>query len=393
YPEIDPHDSGLLDVGDGQHLYWECSGNPDGAPVVFIHGGPGGGTTPGHRRMFDPAAYRIILMDQRGCGRSTPHVADGADLSVNTTWHLVADLERLREHLGVDRWLVFGGSWGSTLALAYAQEHADRVRGLVLRGIFLCRPSEIDWFYRGGASHLFPDAWEGYLAPLLHADGGAAVHSGDYDHVAAYRRLLHCGEPETELAAARAWTTWESTTSTLLPRAPRQSDDPDRFALAFARIENHYFAHDSFLLDAPLRPDGPHRLAAGSARPRSLRRGVPGVQRVGPARGMAGLAVAHRPRRRARDDRAGDHAPPARGDRQLPTLRRPGGHDRPVRARQTTPKCRLNATVAAWYRTGNRRTIRSIACASGPTSTRARRFSTPSRITRAAVDASVLANF
>src|SRR5699024_9672462 len=141
------------------------------------------------------------------------------------------------------------------------------------------------------------------------------------------------------------------------------------------------------------RPDGPHRLAAGSARPRSLRRGVPGVQRVGPARGMAGLAVAHRPRRRARDDRAGDHAPPARGDRQLPTLRRPGGHDRPVRARQTTPKCRLNATVAAWYRTGNRRTIRSIACASGPTSTRARRFSTPSRITRAAVDASVLANF
>jgi len=252
YPEIDPHDSGLLDVGDGQHLYWECSGNPDGAPVVFIHGGPGGGTTPGHRRMFDPAAYRIILMDQRGCGRSTPHVADGADLSVNTTWHLVADLERLREHLGVDRWLVFGGSWGSTLALAYAQEHADRVRGLVLRGIFLCRPSEIDWFYRGGASHLFPDAWEGYLAPLLHADGGAAVHSGDYDHVAAYRRLLHCGEPETELAAARAWTTWESTTSTLLPRAPRQSDDPDRFALAFARIEDHYFAHDSFLLDAPL---------------------------------------------------------------------------------------------------------------------------------------------
>src|SRR5699024_11178829 len=228
------------------------SGNPDGAPVVFIHGGPGGGTTPGHRRMFDPAAYRIILMDQRGCGRSTPHVADGADLSVNTTWHLVADLESLREHLGVDRWVVFGGSWGSTLALVYAQEHADRVLGLVLRGIFLCRPSEIDWFYRGGASHLFPYAWEGYLAPLLHADGGAAVHSGDYDHVAAYRRLLHCGEPETELAAARAWTTWESTTSTLLPRAPRQSDDPDRFALAFARIENHYFAHDSFLLDAPL---------------------------------------------------------------------------------------------------------------------------------------------
>src|SRR5699024_11592313 len=126
YPAIEPHDSGMLDVGDGQHVYWECSGNPDGAPVVFVHGGPGGGTTPEHRRMFDPAAYRIILLDQRGCGRSTPHVADGADLTANTTWHLVDDLERLREHLGVEEWLVFGGSWGSTLALAYAQEHPSR---------------------------------------------------------------------------------------------------------------------------------------------------------------------------------------------------------------------------------------------------------------------------
>lgn len=137
YPPIEPHSTGMLDVGDGQHLYWECSGNPAGSPVVFTHGGPGGGTSTAHRQMFDPAAYRIILVDQRGCGRSTPHVADGADLSVNTTWHLVADLEALREHLGVDRWLVFGGSWGSTLALVYAQEHPERVRGLVLRGIFL----------------------------------------------------------------------------------------------------------------------------------------------------------------------------------------------------------------------------------------------------------------
>ena len=258
YPEIQPHESGMLDVGDGQQLYWECSGRPDGTPVVFVHGGPGGGTNPAHRRMFDPSVYRIILVDQRGCGRSVPHVADGADLSVNTTWHLVADLERLRAHLGLHQWLVFGGSWGSTLALAYAQEHPDRVRGLVLRGIFLCRPSEIDWFYRGGAAHLFPDVWEGYLAPLLAADGPEAVHRPGYDHVAAYHRLLHCGDPETEIAAARAWTTWETSTSMLLPRqtAPGGTADPDgvsdRFALAFARIENHYFTHDAFLADTPI---------------------------------------------------------------------------------------------------------------------------------------------
>ena len=252
YPEIEPYETGMLDVGDGQRLYWECSGNPDGVPAVFVHGGPGGGTTPAHRRMFDPAAYRIILVDQRGCGRSTPHVADGADLTVNTTWHLVADLERLREHLGVGRWLVFGGSWGSTLALAYAQEHPDRVRALVLRGIFLCRPSEIDWFYRGGAAHLFPDVWEGYLAPLVAADGAEAVHASGYDHVAAYHRLLHCGDPQVEVEAARAWTTWETSTSALLPRPPGLEGDPDRFALAFARIENHYFVHDAFLREAAL---------------------------------------------------------------------------------------------------------------------------------------------
>ena len=258
YPGIEPYESGLLDVGEGQELYWECSGNPEGTPVVFIHGGPGGGTHPVHRQMFDPAAYRIILVDQRGCGRSTPHVADGADLSVNTTWHLVADLERLREHLGVETWLLFGGSWGSTLALVYAQEHPERVRGLVLRGIFLCRPSEIDWFYRGGAAHLFPDVWEGYLAPLVAADGHDAVHAPGYDHVAAYHRLLHCGHPETELAAARAWTTWETSTSTLLPRPASthgsgDSDgEGDRFALAFARIENHYFVNDAFLRDAAI---------------------------------------------------------------------------------------------------------------------------------------------
>ncbi|GAA1051756.1 prolyl aminopeptidase [Dietzia natronolimnaea] len=248
YPRIEPYETGTLDVGDGQHLYWECSGDPDGSPVLFVHGGPGGGTTPEHRRMFDPASYRIILVDQRGCGRSAPHVADGADLSVNTTWHLTADLERLREALGIERWLVFGGSWGTTLALAYAQEHPDRVRGLVLRGIFLCRPSEIDWFYRGGAAHLFPDAWEGYLAPLVAAEGADAVHRAGFDHVAAYHRLLHCGDPAIEIGAARAWTRWETTTSTLLPRpGTGGGDEADRFALAFARIENHYFVNDAFL--------------------------------------------------------------------------------------------------------------------------------------------------
>lgn len=258
YPEIEPYESGMLDVGDGQRLYWECSGRPDGDPVVFVHGGPGGGTNPTHRRMFDPSRYRIILVDQRGCGRSTPHVADGADLSVNTTWHLVSDLERLREHLGVDQWLVFGGSWGSTLALAYAQRHTDRVLGLVLRGVFLCRRSEIDWFYRGGAAHLFPDVWEGYLAPLLAADGSEAVLRPGYDHVASYHRLLHCGDPETEVKAARAWTRWETSTSMLLPRslATQGMGDSegvgDRFALAFARIENHYFMADAFLDDAAI---------------------------------------------------------------------------------------------------------------------------------------------
>lgn len=207
--------------------------------------------------MFDPAAYRIILLDQRGCGRSTPHVADGADLTVNTTWHLVDDLERLREHRGVEEWLVFGGSWGSTLALAYAQEHPSRVRGLILRGVFLCRPSEIDWFYRGGAAHLFPDVWEGYLAPLLAADGPDAVHQPGYDHVAAYHRLLHCGDPQVELEAARAWTTWETSTSTLLPRPAGTGGDPDRFALAFARIENHYFVHGGFLREGSLLDQAP----------------------------------------------------------------------------------------------------------------------------------------
>lgn len=255
----------MLDVGDGQQLYWEVSGNPQGKPVVFLHGGPGGGTAPQHRRFFDPAAYRIVLFDQRGCGRSQPHVADGADLSVNTTDHLVADIERLRTFLGVDRWMVFGGSWGSTLALAYAQRHPERVTELVLRGIFLLRRSEIDWYYNGGAGQLFPEAWEGFCAPLATAGPGEHVTAGPGEHVTAgpgehpvdvYHRLLHSTDPDVALDAAIAWSTWEGATSSLLPNPDRVAETAEpRFALAFARIENHYFHHRGFFEEGALLRD------------------------------------------------------------------------------------------------------------------------------------------
>ncbi|GED98539.1 prolyl aminopeptidase [Gordonia crocea] len=244
YPEIEPYDHGHLDVGDGQHVYWEVSGNPEGKPVVFVHGGPGGGTSGRQRRFFDPQAYRIVLFDQRGCGQSRPHIADGADLSVNTTAHLIADMELLREHLGIDRWQVFGGSWGSTLGLAYAQAHPDRVTELVLRGIFLLRRSEIDWYYNGGAANIYPDRWEEYLAPIPPEE-----RHGDL--VAAYHRLLTGPDVQRAEAAALAWTRWESSTSYLIPRADSDDDD-SRFALAFATIENHYFTHGGFLRDGQL---------------------------------------------------------------------------------------------------------------------------------------------
>ncbi len=196
YPPIEPYAAGRLDVGDGQQMYYEESGNPAGKPVVFLHGGPGGGTGPRNRRVFDPQAYRIVLLDQRGCGRSTPHVADGADLAVNTTPKLVADIEILREHLGIERWQVFGGSWGCTLALAYAQEHPMRVSELVLRGIFLLRRSEIDWYYNGGAAQLFPELWERFLAPVPPAERGT-------DLVQAYHDLLHSPDPAVGGACGR----------------------------------------------------------------------------------------------------------------------------------------------------------------------------------------------
>ena len=260
YPPLEPHSHGFLDVGDGNELYWEECGNPQGKPVLFVHGGPGGGCTAEHRRMFDPAAYRIVLFDQRNCGRSRPHVADGADLEANTTWHLVADMELLREHLGIERWMLFGGSWGSTLSLAYAQEHPERVTEMVLRGIFLCRPAEIDWYYRGGAAHIFPEHWQRYLEPLgpdAAGDSRYPLAKPGFDHVARYHELLNGPDAATALPAARAWTLWETNTSFLV-NSTTNADDAgtadvqDRFALAFARIENHYFVHDAFLADKPL---------------------------------------------------------------------------------------------------------------------------------------------
>lgn len=242
YPPIEPYRTGRLDVGDGHSLYWEQCGNPEGKPAVFLHGGPGAGCSPDHRRLFDPERYNVLLFDQRGCGRSTPH----ASLEANTTRYLVADMERLREMAGIESWLAFGGSWGSTLALAYAEAHPDRTAGLVLRGVFLFRQSEVDWLYRsGGASVVYPDKWEEFLAPIAPEERG--------DLVQAYRRRLHDADPAVQLEAAKAWSKWEAETITLLPN-PRQIEEAvrDRFAVAIARIENHYMCHLGWLEDGQL---------------------------------------------------------------------------------------------------------------------------------------------
>jgi len=235
YPPIEPFRRGTLRVDAVHELYFEESGDPHGKPVLFVHGGPGGGTEPRQRRFFDPSKYRIVLFDQRGCGKSTPH----ASLVDNTTWHLVADMEALRAHLGIERWQVFGGSWGSTLGLAYAETHPERVSELVLRGIFLLRKREIEWFYQSGASRLFPDAWEGFLAPIPAAERGDLLH--------AYHRRLTSDDTATRLAAAKAWSMWEGSTSTLLsdPALVKKTGE-DEFALAFARIECHFFVNDGF---------------------------------------------------------------------------------------------------------------------------------------------------
>jgi proline iminopeptidase len=235
YPPIEPFRTHRLRVSELHELHVEECGNPAGRAVVFLHGGPGGGVEPWHRQLFDPARYRIVLFDQRGCGRSTPH----AELRDNTTWRLVEDMDRIRDMLAIHDWVVFGGSWGSTLALAYAMTHPWRVKALILRGIFLLRPAEIRWFYQEGCSWIFPDAWEKYLEPIPAAERG--------DLVRAYHRRLTSEDPRVRAAAARAWSTWEGATSKLLP-----SEDlvrrfgEDRFAEAFARIECHYFVNGGF---------------------------------------------------------------------------------------------------------------------------------------------------
>lgn len=246
YPPIEPFEHGWLDVGDGHRVYWERCGNPNGKPAVFLHGGPGSGCSPDQRRVFDPARYCVTLFDQRGCGRSTPH----ASLEANTTWDLVADIERLRTQGGHDRWLVFGGSWGSTLALAYAQKHPERVSELVLRGIFTLRREELLWFYQEGASWLFPDEWEHFVAPIDPADR--------HDLMAAYRRLLTGPDEDLRRRAAIAWSQWEGRTITLLPDPSfDRSHGHAHFALAFARIENHYFVHHGFFEEGQLLRDAP----------------------------------------------------------------------------------------------------------------------------------------
>jgi len=243
YPPITPYASGMLETAGVHRIYWETSGNPDGIPVLFVHGGPGSGTSPNHRRFFDPARYRIVLFDQRGCGRSTPH----GELADNTTPHLIADMEALRRELGVDKWLVFGGSWGSTLALAYAETHPDRCSGLVLRGIFLCRKSEIDWFLYGIRA-FFPEA-QRQLAEFI-------PERERHDLLGAYHRRLVDPDPAVHQPAAHEWATFESSCSTLLPSPELVAAFcSDKTALSLSRIEAHYFVNDIFLPDNSLLAD------------------------------------------------------------------------------------------------------------------------------------------
>ncbi|MBA3920634.1 MAG: prolyl aminopeptidase [Nostocaceae cyanobacterium] len=235
YSPIDPYNSGSLKVSDLHTIHFEESGNPQGSPIVLLHGGPGGGCPPLYRQYFNPEKWRLVMFDQRGCGQSTPH----AELRENTTWDLVSDIEKLRDYLGIEKWVVFGGSWGSTLALAYSQTHSAQCQGLILRGIFMLRQKELRWFYQEGASYIFPDAWEEYLKPI-------PVDERDDLLVAYYQRLT---SPDTEirLAAARAWSIWEASTSRLFPDPElMQKFGEDEFAAAFARIECHYFINKGF---------------------------------------------------------------------------------------------------------------------------------------------------
>ncbi len=251
YPDQRAFNRGRLKVSDLHEIYFEECGNPDGKPAVVLHGGPGGGIAPFLRQCHDPSAYRIVLFDQRGCGQSTPH----AELAENTTWDLVADMELLRRHLKIERWQVVGGSWGSTLALAYAQTHPERVTELIVRGLFTLRKSEIRWFYQEGADQLFPDLWEGFVSPIPEAER--------HDLLSAYHRRLTGSDKAEQIACARAWSQWEAATISLLPDPKRVAEfGADHFALAFARIECHYFVNGGFFRqDDQLIADA-HKLAA-----------------------------------------------------------------------------------------------------------------------------------
>jgi proline iminopeptidase len=250
YPPVEPYETGMFDTGDGHFLYYERCGTPGAKPAVFLHGGPGGGISPAHRGLFDPALYDVLLFDQRGCGRSTPH----ASLDANTTWHLVEDIERFRELMGAETWLVFGGSWGSTLSLAYAQKYPERVSELVLRGIYMCSKAELDWFYQFGVSQMFPEKYERLVAPIPKEERGDILH--------AYHRRLTTGPEEDRIEAARIWSMFEGETITLLPDPANSAQHDDgRFALAFARLETHYFVNDCWLEPGQLLRDA-HRLSA-----------------------------------------------------------------------------------------------------------------------------------
>ena len=249
YPPIEPYETGRLDVGDGHSLYWELCGNPEGRPAVFLHGGPGSGSGAHHRRLFDPARYKILIFDQRGAGRSTPH----GSLDANTSWHLVADLERLREMIGAETWLLFGGSWGATLALAYAETHPERVSAMILRGVFSGRQREVDWFYQSGASLLFPDRWEDFLRPIPEAERG--------DLVTAFRARLTDPDRAVRARAASAWAGWEARTVSLRGSGGHGGGDTaSDGTIAFARIENHFFLHKLWLDEGQLIRDA-NRLA------------------------------------------------------------------------------------------------------------------------------------
>ncbi|MDF1726808.1 MAG: prolyl aminopeptidase [Sulfitobacter sp.] len=234
YPPLDPYDQRMLAVGQGHQIYVEQCGNPDGIPVVVLHGGPGGGCSPSMRRYFDPARYRVILFDQRGCGRSRPH----ASVTDNTTWHLVADIELIRETLGIDTWAVFGGSWGATLSLIYAQTHPDAVRALILRGVFLMTQGELDWFYGGGAGRFWPEVWARFIAPIPEDERD--------DLIAAYHRRLFSGDLPMEQRFGRAWAAWENALASIYSTGANH-EGPSDYARAFSRLENHYFTNKGFL--------------------------------------------------------------------------------------------------------------------------------------------------